>query len=192
MFAFVATALDERKDNHWFGLTWCVCFCVFASLNLLYMIIYSLCKVKGYSFDENTSTEHFAQYFVRLIVLFLYYVHFPISSVGLLMKSIFAWTYPEWRMSRQHFHNICFELDETWCVNYRRLDEPWVPPGFNCLHHQSDCKLTDSAGHQLVKRLQQNRRLGRDDGVIRYLCFLLCLVQQGVAHSTGSWYSICH
>lgn len=111
---------------------------------------------------------------------------------GLLMKSIFAWTRPAWRMSRQRFHNICFEPDETWYVNYRRLDEPWVPPGFNCPHHQSDCKLTDSAGHQLVKCLQRSRRSGRDDGIIRYLCFLLCLVQQGVAHSTGSWYSVCH
>lgn len=95
-------------------------------------------------------------------------------------------------MSKLHFHNNCFDIDETRCVSYHISDEQWVPPSSNCLHHQSDCKLTNSAGHQLAQRLQQNRKAGRDDGIIRYLCLLLCLVQQGVAHNSGSWYSVYH
>lgn len=159
------------------------------SLNLLYMIIYSLCKLKCYSFDKYTSTllycvclniQYLLSYFQQFLFIRVYTLkiflpgHIPCLGPGL------------------HFHNICFELDETWCVNYHRLDEPWVPPGSNCPHHQSDCKLTNSAGHQLMQRLQHKRKARRDDGIIRYLCMLLCLVQRGVAHNSGSGYSVCH
>lgn len=94
--------------------------------------------------------------------------------------------------SQRHLHNICFELDGMWCVSHRRLDEPWVPPGSNCPHHQSDCELTNSADPQLMEWLRQNGRARGDDGIIRYLCLLLCLVQRGVAHNSSSWYSVCH
>lgn len=147
------------------------------------MIIYSLCKVKGYSFDEKASTPHCT---LSILCTWTYFV-FCIIYCSLLavfdwvgtMKRIFciyffslARTHPAsgpW-VAQQHFHNVCFEPDEMWCVNYHRLDEPWVPPGSNCPHHRSDCKLTNSAGHQLMKCLHQKGKVRRDDGIIRYLC----------------------
>lgn len=165
--------------------------CVFVSLNLLYMIIYSLCKLKGYSFDESASSSRCTQYFVCLSIQYFCYLQFQCSSDGTAMKRIFAGHILRLRFGL-HFHNDCFDIDETWCVDCDVSDEPCVPPSSNCLHHQSDCKLTNSAGHQLAKRLQPNRKAGRDDGIIRYLCLLLCLVQRGVAHNSGSWYSVYH
>lgn len=188
MFAFVATVVDESRDNQWFQLTCCVCCCVLVSLNLLYMIIYSLCKVKGYSFDENASTVPPSAHsilctwtysaFAYLLLLLFTLAEFPVKVIR-TMKGIFVGCIPCLgpRMSKLHFINICFDIDEAWCVSYHGSDEPWAPPGSNCLHHRSDCKLTSSAGHQLARRLQQNGQVAEDDGVIRYLCLLLCLLQ---------------
>lgn len=123
------------------------------------------------------------EYFMHLNILrLLHYLLFLISCVWLSRHNEENFFYlcffplpghiqrlgPE--TSQQHFHNICFESDEMWCVNYHRLDEPWVPPGSNCPHHRGDCKLTNSAGHQLMKCLHQKGKARRDDGIIRYLC----------------------
>lgn len=198
MFAFV-TAASRWKERT--SVILVDMMCVFVSLWLwtpLYIIIYSLCKVKGYSFDEKTSTLRRTQYFVRLNILFCCR---PARSSPLV-----AFESKQWGdfyfldaspllgpgTSQRRFHNICFELDGMWCVSHHRLDEPWVPPGSNCPHHQSDCELTNSADPQLMEWLRQNGRARGDDGIIRYLCLLLCLVQRGVAHNSSSWYSVCH
>lgn len=158
MFAFVTTASRWKERT---SLILTDMMCVFVSLCLwtsLYIIIYSLCKVKGYSFDEKTSTPRCTQYFCA-------WTYFCCPNHSSLL-AVFDWVQTMGRfflgggagMSQQHFHNICFELDGIWCVSDHKLDEPWVPPGSNCPHRQSDCKLTNSVGLQLMKWLQQNGR----------------------------------
>lgn len=53
-----------------------------------------------------------------------------------------------------------------------------APPACNCPHHLGDRELTNSASLQLAGRPRWDGGAGRDDGIIRYLRLLLCLLQQ--------------
>lgn len=131
----------------------------------------------------------------------------PPTARSLMRLSIFFFGRPahsSWLFSitPQRWRDFVIPLPDTslawalswvrWRVSFHGLDEPWAPPASNCPHHLSDRELTNSASLQLAGRLRWDGRAGRDDGVIRYLCLLLCVVQQGVACNSRSSDGVCH